>query len=200
MKECLFLLYQLATVGLPGLAFLWYLRKVRKIKADGLSWCFLAIYMLYIAAVIDVTGAGALPDGLRRGVSLNWFSINLLPFSRDIDWMGYWLNVLLMAPLGFLLPILGRGYNMLRVTGAGLLFSLMIELSQLLNMRSTDVDDLICNTLGAAVGYLGFLLVSRVLKWKPRGDLKPFLMLLCVFGGRFILYDGLGVAGLIYGF
>ena len=36
----------------------------------------------------------------------------------------------------------------------GILFSLAIELNQLLNNRITDIDDLFTNTLGAIIGYL----------------------------------------------
>ncbi|MDE8707787.1 VanZ family protein [[Ruminococcus] torques] len=33
-------------------------------------------------------------------------------------------------------------------------FSILIEISQLLNNRRTDIDDLIMNTLGSIIGFL----------------------------------------------
>lgn len=34
-----------------------------------------------------------------------------------------------------------------------MIFSLIIEISQLFNFRTTDINDLMMNTLGTAVGY-----------------------------------------------
>ncbi|HBT95229.1 MAG TPA: hypothetical protein DEB24_03600 [Coriobacteriia bacterium] len=40
--------------------------------------------------------------------------------------------------------------------------SLLIELSQLLNNRLTDIDDLIINTVGALIGFLLCRIVVRM--------------------------------------
>ena len=44
-----------------------------------------------------------------------------------------------------------RRFSRAVLAGAG--FSLLIECSQLLTNRACDIDDLIANTLGAALGY-----------------------------------------------
>lgn len=73
-------------------------------------------------------------------------------------------NIVVFVPLGFGL-VGALGWNRLRVAvgGAvlgGFAFSLMIELLQLaLPGRTTDIDDLIFNTLGAAIGAAGYALL-----------------------------------------
>ena len=79
--------------------------------------------------------------------------INLLPFSRHVDLTAYLLNIVLFLPFGFLVPwFCSRMSGAGRVAAGGLGLSLLVELSQLLNNRSTDVDDLLLNTLGALAG------------------------------------------------
>ena len=81
------------------------------------------------------------------------------------------LNVAMFVPFGFLLPLLWKPckkWYVAILSGFG--FSLAIELIQLLTHRGVcDVDDLFCNTLGAAIGYfLVMLLVAAFVqkKWK----------------------------------
>jgi glycopeptide antibiotics resistance protein len=72
-------------------------------------------------------------------------------------------NVLLFAPLGFLLPLLipaiRRWWQALAV-GAGI--SLLIELYQLTwpLVRKASVDDLLMNTLGAVLGFAALRLTG----------------------------------------
>ncbi|PFC76519.1 glycopeptide antibiotics resistance protein [Bacillus cereus] len=67
----------------------------------------------------------------------------------------YLLNIVLFMPFGFLLPTIWPQFRKMKNTVcAGFLFSLAIELNQLLNNRITDIDDLFTNTLGAIVGYV----------------------------------------------
>ncbi|MCI8578853.1 MAG: VanZ family protein [Lachnospiraceae bacterium] len=73
-------------------------------------------------------------------------------------------NVVAFIPCGFFLPIISRRgrrwYNTI-LLGFGL--SLCIELVQLVfKVGSFDVDDLLLNTLGGAVGYVGNRLVQLV--------------------------------------
>ena len=54
-------------------------------------------------------------------------------------------------------------------------FSLAIELSQLLNNRITDIDDLFTNTLGAMVGYLLYRAFKMICKREGK-SLIPTLL------------------------
>lgn len=72
-------------------------------------------------------------------------------------------NLLLLMPFGFLLPLVRptlRGWW--PVLGRGLACSFAIELVQfVIGTRIADVDDLILNTLGAAIGYALLRLAQR---------------------------------------
>jgi len=66
-------------------------------------------------------------------------------------------NVLLFVPLGFLLPLLlPRMARPWRVLAAGAGVSLLVELAQLPmpGVRRADVNDLLMNVAGTALGWL----------------------------------------------
>jgi glycopeptide antibiotics resistance protein len=64
-------------------------------------------------------------------------------------------NLLLLAPVGVLLPRALRGVDLLHVLIAALVLSLAIELTQwwMDAGRQPDIDDVWLNTLGAALGW-----------------------------------------------
>ena len=88
--------------------------------------------------------------------------INLVPLVhlfdydnvRDVIWnvVG---NAVMFIPTGIVLPIVYRQLNSFwKVVAAGAFISLCIEILQLpFPSRASDIDDLILNTLGTAVGY-----------------------------------------------
>ena len=82
--------------------------------------------------------------------------------------------------------------------------SLLIELSQLLNHRSSDINDLIMNTLGAVIGFAFYRILKPHLKPNDSADsLSPLALALCIFLpllGRFFLFHEMGAAKLLYGF
>ncbi len=95
--------------------------------------------------------------------------INCIPFLNIIDYdirreavINIIGNICLFIPAGILLPILFRqldSFPKVLLAGAGL--SLAIEIIQLLLPNSvTDIDDLILNTVGVAIGYGIYTLVS----------------------------------------
>ena len=160
------LLYELLMTVPPMLAVLFYYGRRQKqegfpIKAS--SFFLLVFFGLYLIGVLHVTGAGTLWDGIRNGIRLE--NINLIPFSRQISPLGYLLNLIMMVPLGFLVPLLFRKIDRwLKILGLGAGMSLVLELSQLLSWRAVDVDDLILNSLGTLLGYGLFRLVGLCLK------------------------------------
>jgi VanZ family protein len=79
-------------------------------------------------------------------------------------------NVALFAPLGFLLPLLAPWFDRLwRTVAAGFVVSTAIELSQVAfpGIRRPDVNDMLMNTLGAAVGFLAYRLARG--RGRPAG-------------------------------
>jgi glycopeptide antibiotics resistance protein len=80
-------------------------------------------------------------------------------------------NLFLFLPIGLLGPIVVPALNgWLRVLGASIGISLMIEVTQLgIPSRSADIDDLLLNVAGAMLGYA--ILVAVRLGPRPRGAL-----------------------------
>lgn len=166
MKVMVFYLYELLTLLAPAALFLAvipYTKKSHVHTAERSTILAMLVFALYLFAVFHVTGAGTLYDIKTYQLDIRPQQLNLLPFSRSIDPAGYAQNILLFIPLGFLLPLLGSSRRpFLHTLSGGLCFSLLIELSQLLNNRSTDVDDLIMNSLGAVLGYAVYKIAVRI--------------------------------------
>ncbi len=85
--------------------------------------------------------------------------ISLIPFYFLFDrYDGYFLNIIgniaMFIPVGIVWPICFRELDsIIKTVVAGGAFSLLIELTQLLcPERHTDIDDLILNTCGVAIG------------------------------------------------
>lgn len=91
-------------------------------------------------------------------------NISLIPFVNGILHSDY-LNVVMFIPLGFFLPLMWRKYhNDFETIKFGFYLSLFIELSQLFTrFRATDINDLITNTIGAAVGWSIYFVFSKLL-------------------------------------
>lgn len=139
--------------------------KISVRKMNGRKKLLLCLLVIYLSEVYLIVG---LPGILY----LHWDpNINWLPF-RDFGDARYLfqtgMNAVMFLPPGILLPLLWPRYRRFsRLAAAGALTSAMIELLQLFCFRATDVDDLIMNTLGAALGYL---LVRR---WVTRQSAPP---------------------------
>ena len=78
-------------------------------------------------------------------------------------------NILLLMPLGFLVPILWDKFKHLKnVMLLGFVVSISIEILQLIVSlvggwgRVTDIDDVICNVLGVIFGYFIYILIIKV--------------------------------------
>lgn len=124
----------------------------------------LCIFAFYIVTVLSITGPGHILDiGIERERT-----ISLVPFKfQDGNLFGMITNIILFIPLGVFLPSLWNKFEkFLNTILVGFSFSLIIELLQLLNMRATDIDDLLMNTLGAAIGYLIYILLFKKLSCK----------------------------------
>ena len=84
-------------------------------------------------------------------------------------------NVALFLPLGFLLPLLAPWSDRWwRTVGAGFALSAAIELSQVAfpGVRRPDVNDVLMNTLGAAIGFRAHRLVATAHWSRPPADVR----------------------------
>lgn len=108
-----------------------------------------------------------------------WHSINLVPFSTVSEYFGYLLeggymvrqaiinlggNVIMFIPLGVFLPLLWekmRRFPPHVLTTAGIITT--VELIQLFTLRGAlDIDDLILNVVGSAVGFAFYHATGRI--------------------------------------
>lgn len=77
-------------------------------------------------------------------------------------------NVAAFIPFGMILPIMSRRFrSFFFMTLLTFEFSLVIETIQLVcKVGSFDVDDLLLNTIGGILGYLGFAVLNRIRRAK----------------------------------
>lgn len=136
----------------------------------------LAIYLLVLGTLVF------LPFG--RGMDLG-DRLNLEPFAtieralelgpRSLSFTLLLSNIAAFVPLGILLPMVFRNRWSLAVVVIGAVgLSAAIELGQLaisvwlgFAYRSTDVDDVILNVLGAILGYVSFLALRPLFASEP---------------------------------
>ncbi len=139
--------------------------------------CGLVCFTLYPLPTGD---AG---PGITYGIAPQWAPLNFIgDIQRDGLKAVFQLvfNIMFFVPLGFIASRLLR----LRFVSAALLgmaVSAMIELSQLTGLfglypyayRCCDVDDVLANTLGAALGWLCAALLGRVVPPGKLADAEP---------------------------
>lgn len=118
---------------------------------------------LYLCLVFSLVG---LPD-IRYIRFLP--NINLRPFRYFFTDRSTLPNVLLFVPLGlFLTTLWGKFSSGRRAVLFGFQVSLTIELLQIFTFRATDINDLITNTLGTALGWgLGRILLAIFPRIQP---------------------------------
>ena len=117
------------------------------------------VFGYYLFGLLTVTGIGYTSTMTFRP-NISW-----TPFvgmiTGPIDTI---LNVILFVPLGFFLPLLYKKYHdMKTVALTGFLFSLSIEIVQMFDWGSSDINDLITNTAGACFGFFAYCLLSKIL-------------------------------------
>lgn len=145
------------------------LRK-RRVRKAGLV-CFILymgvlVYFLFFADWYEhgpgthfAAGVNLVPfREIRRYIGMLRGGRSLKPFLNLVG------NVVGFIPFGFFLPVMTRTFHsFIRVLFMGFLFSLGVELLQLFTKAgSFDVDDILLNTLGTALGYLLFILMDEL--------------------------------------
>ena len=118
----------------------------------------------YLFAVIKIT---FVRDGIRIETSeyramlfsgIYEYKIGLKSMKSLI--MNYAGNVAMFFPLGIFLPVFFKKLNFWQTVWLGFLLSSMIELAQYcMSIGYTDIDDILTNTLGSALGALTFFYI-----------------------------------------
>lgn len=109
--------------------------------------------------------------GVEAGKTLNLIPLITL---TPQDLKTSLLNILLFVPFGFGLPFIAN-VRMKTVVALGALLSILIEVLQLvtglmakITFRIADINDVIFNTIGVAIGYMLFVGFIRLYRGLPR--------------------------------
>ena len=139
-----------------------------KIKRTALY----TIFAFYLIAMMSLVG---LPNVKYMQID---FSINLIPFVDMVsDIKNALLNVLLFLPMGLFLPRLWEKCRQIKntliiclcVTGT-------IEILQIFTFRTTDINDIITNTLGGVIGYFIAKWITKDFSKRICSDTKLYEM------------------------
>lgn len=128
------------------------------------------VYVSFVAYFTLMPVITSLPNILSHPYT----PMDLVPFDDYINDRGdsvrqILLNILMLIPFGFLLPIMKKK-KLFQVVLYTFIFSLIIEVLQPLinSYRSSDITDIITNIIGGIIGYLIYLLfkplVNRILQ------------------------------------
>ncbi|MBD1383092.1 VanZ family protein [Metabacillus arenae] len=149
------------------------------------------LFVIYICMVVSVT-LFPIPIGFHSNIENVFRLINVIPlksiinnssqigiaYNGDVQFMIGLIvrnvggNILLLMPLGFLVPILwGKFKQFKKIILLGFVISISIEFLQFFESlaggwgRITDIDDVICNVSGVILGYfihkLIFIIVDK---------------------------------------
>jgi glycopeptide antibiotics resistance protein len=134
---------------------------------------FFTIFYVYIVKVLDYTLFQFqslillkyfMPDLMLNGQPAGK-EFNLIPIITLTlqDLKTSLLNILLLIPFGFGLPFI-TNFRMKKIVVMGAFFSIVIEFLQLITgfiakitFRIADINDVIFNTVGVAIGYILFV-------------------------------------------
>jgi glycopeptide antibiotics resistance protein len=171
--------FELLTVLLFGLIWTGIVTLLRLKKKKSLAYLiFFTIFYVYIVKVLDYTLfqfqslvllKHFMPDLILNGQTVGQ-DINLVPLITLTvqDLKTSLLNILLLIPFGFGLPFI-TDFRMKKIVVLGALFSIGIELLQLITgrvakitFRIADINDVIFNTAGVAIGYILFVGFVRI--------------------------------------
>jgi glycopeptide antibiotics resistance protein len=164
--------YVLAIFGPPFLIMaiiLVWKNKQEPVLKIGWKMALLFFSFIYLMGVSLVTRVADIPYSLYERLTENRpvFSfaeeeVQLIPFRSIFQILSYYgmgvnivANLLLLLPLGFLMPVwFGKLQGVYRTGFAVMLFSAGIELLQIIfGVGVGSVDDMILNTLGGLIGY-----------------------------------------------
>ena len=185
----------LLTVLLFSLIWIGITVFLRLKKKKSLTYLiFFTLFYVYIVKVLDYTLFQFqsllllkyfAPDLILSGQTAEK-AINLIPLITltRLDLKTSLLNILLLIPFGFGLPFI-TNFHMKKIVVMGALFSIGIELIQLITgsiakmtFRIADINDVIFNSIGVAIGYLlfvGFVRIYRHISHHWKVSANPIL-------------------------
>lgn len=140
-----------------------------------LAWTLFIVYMVFLMYFLffaEIMGRTYIDRDYHYNLTPFREIRRFIVYRRTLGWFvvlsNLLGNVLAFVPFGMILPMLTpKCRNFFHIVLLGFDFSLFVETIQLISkVGSFDVDDLILNTLGAALGYLAYRLIRRYFRRK----------------------------------
>lgn len=159
---------------------------LNQVKFKNKKWAIAIAYFLFVLYIIIALGLLFFSPYRQAAYEMNSTGTNpynIIPFktisnyikasshiNQDIWITNLFGNILAFLPLGFFLPLLFRRYKGLWITTcAVLLATSTVEILQFFTrVGSFDVDDIILNTLGGAIGYMLFAMFFRFIQGRVK--------------------------------
>ncbi len=149
-------------------------------KKKSVFYLLFAAYVLLMLWLLfgqrmGVTSPGTYWDQVSSRINLislqtiTEFWNNLHGGGRSHAFINLAGNVVMFVPLGFFIPCVFRKADTFRHSMLYALITIVcVEIIQLVTLLgSLDVDDLILNMIGVAIGYWIYRLTARLLKGRP---------------------------------
>lgn len=136
-------------------------RRKNPVREVLMAGFFVYLVMLFTQTFVTNPGANEVRLIPFESILTQWRLRNEAPAYRNLFIFNVLGNIGVFVPIGLMTACLFRG-GFGKTVAAGFLLSLLIEGTQLPLDRTSDVDDLMLNTAGAAVGYFFFWMFSRL--------------------------------------
>ena len=132
------------------------------------KWILTIILMLYLLILFRITVFRANSYPTDYAVNLSLFTDLVATYHENGIWMVIYLvvgNIAWFVPFGFLLPLIWERLKAYYTIPLGFCLSLVIEFGQLVGGKGMfEIDDLVLNTLGTAVGYFAYKIYKSLRK------------------------------------
>ena len=126
---------------------------------------FIIIFCIYIAEVLNITQFPIMSATVDRMPICS--VINFKLFEHGFQQTDL-LNIIMTIPFGILLPFITK-FKLKKKIAANFLIGFVIESLQFIqwliigfSLRISDINDIICNFIGACIGTLLFIIFSKI--------------------------------------
>lgn len=130
---------------------------IKKVVPYGLLMVVILV-IVYVTLLRGIFGGRQLSLIPFVSYKLAWYQFN------PMEWRNIILNICMFIPFGFMLPIANKKFRKAWKTYlAGFVFTLLIEVLQIILKRGIfETDDLMNNLLGTIIGYGFFSIASAI--------------------------------------
>lgn len=130
---------------------------MKKTNSKKQIWLIILL-TAYLLILLRITVFRSNSYPIEMSVNLSLFTDLVATYHENGIWMVLYLvvgNIVWFVPFGFLVPVIWQKLKSYFTIPLGFLLSLVIETGQLVLKKGMfEIDDLVLNTLGTAIGCL----------------------------------------------